>query len=331
VISARRVLDLAWYQWRRHSWVFDPTRFLRDHDEVEIDRPIFLLGNQGDGLTLVSRILRRHPDVVSITGNSRYWSGADEMQSAWRWRLPKSLEQPRAAKRGASFPEGLAPPHSWCYASDPLIGHYRRTASDADDADRATLCRLIRETLHRHGRPAGSGRFIDKSQVFTVKLGYLETLLSEHRPHFVLVTRNPYATCFRAATGSAGDMRRYRHLSLERKLELCCQHWLNAIRACLTDAEDVGHFTTLRFEDLLENTEEEVLRLCHFLQLPYTSDLLPSAEQRLPLGSQFRDRWYPLRPDVNAGYLESSSRAHLEMIEGHCASLADSLGYRPPR
>jgi hypothetical protein len=331
VISARGVLDLAWYQWRRHSWVFDPTRFLHDHEEVVIDRPIFLLGNQGDGLTLVSRILRRHPEVVSITGNCRYWSGADEMQSAWRRRLPKSLEQPRVAKHGAFFPEGLDPPHSWCYASDPLIGHYRRTATDAYDTDRVTLYRLIRETLHRHGRPAGCGRFIDKSQVFTVKLGYLETLLRERRPHFVLVTRNPYATCLRAATGGAGDIRRYRHLSLEQKLELCCQHWGNAMQACLTDAKDVAHFTTLRFEDLLENTEEEVRRLCRFLQLPYTSDLLPSAEQRLPFGSRFRDRWYPLRPDVNERYLESLSRAHLEMIEGRCGRLADSLGYPRPR
>ena len=36
---------------------------------------------QGGGLTIISRILRRSRNVVSISGGSNYWSGADEMNS----------------------------------------------------------------------------------------------------------------------------------------------------------------------------------------------------------------------------------------------------------
>lgn len=54
-------------------------------------KPVFLLGNQGGGLTIISRILRRIPNVVSSTGNSNYWSGADEMNSVFGSLLPNEL------------------------------------------------------------------------------------------------------------------------------------------------------------------------------------------------------------------------------------------------
>ena len=64
--SAR--LNRAWYLWRRSEWMLDPRRFFTDWADVPVQRPIFFLGNQGDGLTFVSRMVRRHPDVVSVTG-----------------------------------------------------------------------------------------------------------------------------------------------------------------------------------------------------------------------------------------------------------------------
>jgi len=89
-----RILSWAnylYYYWRRNNWFLYPRRFFDDYQDIEIDRPIFLVGNQGDGLTLVARMLRRHESVLSITGNHRYWSGADEMQNVMRCRLPRSL------------------------------------------------------------------------------------------------------------------------------------------------------------------------------------------------------------------------------------------------
>ena len=83
--------NLFYYHWKRNNWLFYPLRFFTQFKHINIDRPIFLLGNQGDGLTLIARMLRRHPDVVSITGNHTYWSGADEMQKVMMCRLPASL------------------------------------------------------------------------------------------------------------------------------------------------------------------------------------------------------------------------------------------------
>ena len=46
---------------------------------MPLDRPIFVLGMQGGGTTLVARCLLRHPSVVSMSGASDYWVATDEL------------------------------------------------------------------------------------------------------------------------------------------------------------------------------------------------------------------------------------------------------------
>ena len=42
--------------------------------DINVNKPIFILGTQGGGLTLISRILHRHPDTVYCSGNSKFWA-----------------------------------------------------------------------------------------------------------------------------------------------------------------------------------------------------------------------------------------------------------------
>jgi len=320
-----------WYQWRRNNWIVYPRRFAPHYADVTIDRPIFLLGEQGGGLTLVSRMLRRHPNVVSITGDSSYWSGADEMQKVMALRLPPSLRLGgRYLARDVGHPR-FTPPRSWTYASDDLIGYYRNTAADYDPKIAATLRRIIGEALHRFGGCRPNLRFIDKSQVFTVKMGFVNALLQELHPHFVLVTRNPYAACYRAAQGKAGDMRRYAtSISFEERLDICAQHWSNSMRAVLADRAETPHFACWRFEDILSNPVQHLREICEFVGLDYTDRLVPGAEDKIPFGSRYAGRWYPLRPDVNESYLNELSAHHVEIIARRCAELAEDFGYMRP-
>ena len=79
-------IEYAGYIYKRNNWIVDP-RWLRSdcfQEEFSLNSPVFLLGTQGGGLTLVSRMLRRNREVVSVTGNNGYWSGADEMQAVLR-------------------------------------------------------------------------------------------------------------------------------------------------------------------------------------------------------------------------------------------------------
>jgi len=330
--SLENFANLIWYYWRRNNWIFYFHRFRGNYKRTEINRPIFLVGNQGDGLTLVGRMLRRHPRVVSITGNHKYWSGADEMQNVMRCRLPVSLRLGgRFICRDYPHPK-LTPPRSWSYGSDDLIRYYRKTAADYDEKAAQTLRRIIREALYRFGKGEANKRFVDKSQVFSVKMSYVDALLKDTDPHFLLITRNPYATCYRAALGAAGDMRRYsKYMSVDERMEVCVQHWSNVMRCVLEDKDKVSHFKWMRFEDILHEPRNSLMELCHFLDLPFVEDMIPKAGDSIPFGSKYRDRWYPLRPDVNQKYLKSIPDKYISMIEERCGPIAEQFGYYPPR
>lgn len=322
--------NFAWYLWRRGNWLFDPRSLVAHFREVEIDRPIFLVGNQGDGLTLVSRMLRRHSQVVSLSGNHHYWAGADEMHRALLGRLPPSLVNGGYFLGRNPRHEILTPPRSWSYAADDLIDWYRKTADDFDQRTAKQLRAVIHESLYRHGRPTG-GRFTDKSQIFSVKMGYIDALLKETRPHFVLITRDPYASCYRNAIGKANDMKRYaKKIDLETRFEVCLQHWINTMRCIEQDKDQVSAFKAMKFEDILTEPQERLRELCRFLDMPFDEEMVPSPNHSVPFGSRFPDRWYPMRPDVNQRYLAELPEKFERQIVDRAGDLAASYGYHPP-
>jgi len=325
------VINKVVYYTRRLGCVLDPRSFFFSFDDLNIDAPIFFIGNQGGGLTLVSRMIRRHADIVSITGNNDYWAGADEMQRVMVARLPNELRLAgRILGTDPSHPKFM-PPRSWSYACDDLVDDYHLTECDYSDAAAEQFRFLIREALHRHGKGDQGSRFVDKGQVFTLKIRYIASLLEGVRPRFVLITRNPYAACYRAAIGKAGDMERYAQFrDVEERVEVCSQHWANAMSYALRDGEQVEHFTWVRFEDILRRPEEKVRDLCGFLNLEFRDDLLPAPHHELPLGSKYRDRWYPLRPEVNKKYLENAPSKLLDVIEDRCKPIAQKFGYDRP-
>lgn len=318
------------YLSRTFSWLLDPRFHLSKYNQIPIYRPIFLIGNQGGGLTLLSRMLRRHPGIVSVTGNQMYWSGADEMQNVFGPILPRALTGIRY--KAPPHPI-LTPPRSWSYASDELIESYRMTEQDATPEIACQLRRVIQYCVGRHGLSASEPtRFIDKSQVLTVRVSLVHELLKTHSPIFVLVTRNPYVACYRAAIGKAGDMRRYSsRLSFEKRLGLCAEHWSNAMAAALKDRDRLGcSMLIVQFEDLLRRPYENLERICKFAGLSFDDRMLPHDGDSVPLGSRYLDRWYPLRTDVNESYMSQLTPEIVDLIAVQCAALAEELGYKKP-
>lgn len=325
-------VNALYYYWRRNNWLLYPPRLFSSYEDVQIDHPIFLVGNQGDGLTLIARMLRRHEAIVSVTGNHHYWAGADEMQNVMRCRLPRSLRQGGRFICKDFYHETFTPPRSWSYGADDLIEHYRQTAADHDDEAAETLRKIIREAVYRFGEGERDKRFVDKSQIFSVKMSYIDALLKDTDPYFVLITRNPYATCYRAAIGKAGDMRRYaKMMTLDERMDVCVQHWSNVMRCVLEDKDQVSYFTWMRFEDILREPRASLLELCDFLNLSFVEAMIPKPEDSLPFGSKYPKRWYPLRPDVNQKYLDEIPEKYIKMVEKRCGAMAEQFGYTPPR
>jgi len=325
-------LNKIYYYWKRNNWLIDPRTYLRNYDNIPINKPIFLLGVQCGGLTLVSRMLRRHPSVVSVTGNYKYWSGADEMHTVLGPILPAELTGCRYKVPNNGHPI-FTPPRSWTYACDELLPFYRKTEKDSTPELERKFKRIIRMIIGKYAINKRYARFIDKSQVYTVRVSLINKLLEKHNPKFILITINPYTTCYKAATETAGDMKRLKNrLSLEKRLEICAQHWANSMKCALEDKEKNKNIDMLviRFEDILKSPVKNLKKICEFVELDFSEDMVPQPYHKIPFGSRFPERWYPLRPDLEQKYLKKLGQKEIEIISKYCKNLALQFGYDVP-
>ena len=324
----KSLINYIWYVYRRNNWLLDVSRLWRSYDSIKIRKPIFLLGTHGSGLTLISRMLRRNRRVVSVSGNYKYWSGADEMHVVLGPILPFEFT---GIRHHVPDHKDFKNHTSWLYASDELIDHYRLTEKDVTRELKEKFRHTIRWLIHRHAIYPNKARFTDKSQSYTVKVSFMDKILEGANPRFVLVTRNPYAVCFRAPSKAGGLKRIADNYTFEELLELASQHWANSMKYALIDGEKVDNFMVTRFEDVLEEPEKEIGRICEFAGLEFSEDMLPQPEHSISFGSRFRDKWYPLRPDVNEKYFEQIEPKQVDKIEHYCGKYAEIFGYEKPK
>lgn len=308
---------------RRDRWRYSPRRRLRSVQRIPLDRPIFMLGLQGGGTTLVTRCLLRHPSAVSMSGNSSYWVATDELGFVRNRMaaLPRSLW-------GSSHRDDLPHPifgtdHRSVWACDELLPAYRRTANDATPADAAQFRQLLREHVAVYARDRHSARFVDKTHANAVRIPYLDALLDGQQPFFVLVLRNPYAICPRALRRKPPSWRT--PLPYERQLTLAAQHWENLTRLALEDGRRTDRFGAIRFEDFLRNPEAVVQAICELVGLSYRPELVPRPGDSRPFATLPTDtKWYPLREDS-----WEVSEEEIAIVAARCGRLATRLGYSP--
>jgi len=181
------------YHIRRNLWRLNWKKLFYRQEDIHIDRPVFLLGTQGGGLTLISCILRHSKGLVSCTGNARYWRDSDEMQNVCHSRLPNEF---RLEGHPAFLKDHVGA--GWRYASDRYFDIIRQTKSAYSPEIDLSFKKLIRDLILFYTDVPDQARFIDKSQSFTLKIPLLEAIFSEEAPYFLLITRNPYAMCMPA-------------------------------------------------------------------------------------------------------------------------------------
>jgi hypothetical protein len=309
---------------RRDRWRRSLRRRLPGVDRIPIDRPIFVLGLQGGGTTLIARCLLRHGDVTSMSGNSRYWVATDELgfvrnrmarlpSSLWSSSHRTDLDHPLFGTR-----------HTSVFACDELLPSYRRTRADARAEDAIRLERLIREHLLVYAHDPRRARFLDKTHTYTVKLGYVDALLEGCDPLFLLVLRNPYTACFSAIRRKPPSWRSVP--PYDEQLRIAAEHWRNSYRLALADgAKTGGRFAAVRFEDFVADPTAVVRAVCAFVDLDFDVDLTPQASHRRPFPTLPSDRkWYPLYEDAWRARVPEAEAAAIDEV---CQPLARELGY----
>jgi hypothetical protein len=308
---------------RRDRWRWSLRRRLPRVDRIPLNSPIFVLGMQGGGTTLVARCLLRHPQVVSMSGGSDYWVATDELgfvRNRMR-RLPATLWS--STHRDDLDHPLFGTEHASVYASDLLLPEYRNTAEDVDETDSRRFERLLKEHVAVYADDPSSARFLDKTHTYTVKIPYLDRLLEGHEPYFLLVVRNPYTMCFRAVRRKPPAWRT--EVSYADQVRVVAQHWRNSTRLALADGPPTGRFLAVRFEDFVREPATVVRALCAAVGLSDESDLVPRAGQPMPFATLPWDRkWYPLADDEwrdKVGDLEA------QIVAEECSEIAEQLGY----
>jgi hypothetical protein len=323
---ARDVAIKALRLYRRDRWRLSVRRRFRAVDRISLDRPIFFLGVQGAGETLVGRCLRRSSAVVSMSGNSDYWTGIDELGVVRNRmaRLPRPLW---GCKYRTDIDHPLfGPNHNSVYACDALLPLYRRTAEDAREADGERFRRLLREHLAVYAHDPSRARFFDKTHTNTLKIPLLAEYLRGCEPFFVLVVRDPYSWCYRAVRRKRPSHRVA--IAPEQELRLAAEHWANSYRIALDDARQIPNVTVVRFEDFVSEPEAVVRRLCAFVGLDFEEAMVPRAGDRLPFATLPGDRkWHPLFPDP---WLAKVTERDAAVVASICEALASELGYAWP-
>lgn len=318
--------------WWETKFYWTPRRWTMPLSDIVIDRPVFLLGTQSGGLTILSRILRRHSSAVSCSGNADWWAGRDELQNVRYLNLPSAFRLGRLADRYKMFGKNRLPDHpefgpvrNFTYACDELVGFYRKTEQDYTPEIQQGLEKTIKQCIRAYARDVWQCRFIDKSQSYTLKIPLLRRCLS--RPKFILVARNPFALCARYRQPQGTDAQWRRPPGIERKWEVAIQHWKNTFSIALEDLKGQTDGLVVRFEDFLAAPEPTVRKIAGFLELPWEEGLLPSAEDRLPAGSVGTEKWYPLQTDVNRKYVEQLDGPAKQRIKEQLGQIASALGY----
>jgi hypothetical protein len=322
----RRERQRLRYRWNLRSLRYDP-------DDLRLDRPIFFLGTQGGGGTILARCLQRHPKTVYASGNSDFWAAPNEIHNCSQLQhdVPEALRH-RSYHFGTVDDRMERHPRygyqrSWLYAIDEFLPRYRKGADDVDDETTRAFRRVLKKIILAYAHDPRDCRLVDQSQLYTILVPYIARMLADSDPRFVLVSRNPYAICSRAVrkeyTAARGG-----YIESDRAARIACavEHWSNSFRLALEASREVP-MLTVRYEDFLDDPERVVRGICAFAELEFTSDLVPAEGQRVPLGSVEPEKWYPLKRGENARYLEDLDRDLVDALHRRAGDLFEVLGY----
>jgi hypothetical protein len=201
--------------------------------------PIFVVGLNKSGTSLLYLLMSRHRDVSGLRGDDgKKKSGSARLYLA-NYGLTEGHKLP-------GLPERLRPSDSSnLFAASSVLDRYRATENDvapgeAQAAADAYLAAMI----------APSQRLVEKSPPNLVRTRYIQGLFPDAT--FVAIVRDPYANV------ASNAKRHTKWGSVAEQAE----HWSNAHTAFLDDRPHLKRCVTVRYEDLAADPEATLRRVC---------------------------------------------------------------------
>ena len=223
---------------------------------------------------------------------------------------------------------------NWTYACSDSIEQYRKTEIDFCENDFQALGDQIRALLRAYSLDLENSRFIDKSQTFTLKIPLLRKFFPDSK--FILISRNPFASCWRQVSLHKDNSPDYWFSSWNKKvsqmeaLQYAAEHWKNSYQTAVDDLSKDAKTCFIKYEDFLATPENILQKILDHIELPFQENLLPDSNQKVPLGSVARTKWFPLKTDINSNYLSEMPIEAVDIIEKGVGQLAKDFSYLRP-
>ncbi|MFC1808682.1 sulfotransferase [Candidatus Omnitrophota bacterium] len=321
--------DAILSRYRRSKYAFNLRRLYLPTKNVLIDRPIFFLGVQGGGLTLIVKALQRHQNTCFCTGNSHEWDAADNELFTCNKYVPSALSFLNNNVYHPNYKTDFF--RYWTYALNDTMDLYRLNPESIDNTVREKFRAVLKRIIRAYAHDVRNCRFIDKSQLYTINARYLYKMLKDTNPYFILVTRDPFAMCKRVAEKYYANPKKNNFtFTHEENLRLCCQHWKNSMDIALTEGTHIPNFKVMKFENFLRDPQTFLQDICAFVDLPFDDKIVPGPNQKSTVFAQMQTRWYPLRKDVNEQYIQTLENNEIKIIEEICGAVAHTCGYTTP-
>ncbi|MFK7897275.1 MAG: sulfotransferase [Myxococcota bacterium] len=244
-----------------------------------LDAPVFLVGTTRSGTTVLSLMLGSHPALAHLG------------EFEWPWDFPSDEDRP-----------DLAEYHHWLSTNrhfnhhrveidsalgfDDLVRSFLEQMWEMDDPERE--CKALVTQVHRHYEQAlriwPNARFI----------------------HIVRDGRDVCASWIKFAW--LGNGHRAGH-----DWKAAMEEWRAAERLI-----DPANRIELRFEDLINDVENQLARLCEFLGLPYDEAMLRYHEHTT---------YGPIDPNQAGKWQTGLDRRHLRLFEAVAGEELEAQGY----
>lgn len=228
--------------------------------------PFFVVAAARSGTTLLRVMLDRHP-MLAIPGEGHFiphlWSTRE------RYGRSGVVERPEV------WLTDLAKHPSFRFWNLPI----EDVRVELDGRTALGFAEAVDAAYRAYARKAGKPRWADKTPDYIDHLPLLADLFPAAR--FVHMIRDG-----RDVALSTIDLKRF-----HRRAATCAHFWSRQVGGAMRQGKELGpdRYLELRYEDLLDEPERELRRLCAFVDLPFEEALLEHDEHDLEkLPERFR-------------------------------------------
>lgn len=261
-----------------------------DVSDIEIDRPIFLVGVPRSGTTMLQDILCAHPDVAYFTNAMHLYPtcicAVEDLRKRFRLDFDGDRFLRDGVRVGTGTPnEGHAFFARWLnrdpYALDPVEARF----ADLSDEQRASMGRTIRKVLWSFG---DDKRFFNKNPNAIFYLPMIRDAFPDARIiHIVRDARQVANSMLKLYARTQEQLARIpnrddrpfvpypRYARLREHVEAygandlrtTAHIWRDAMATVAKHRESLPHFYEVRYEDILTDPDGEIAKICDFCEL----------------------------------------------------------------